>query len=96
MSEYFDSIKAGAEEALQWKKGKDTGACVRRYSALDVASIRKQTQMTQQEFSESFSIPLSTLRQWEQGKRVPRGPAQTLLKIIAYDSKAAVKAIHHG
>lgn len=94
MSDYFESLKAGAEDALKWKQGKDTGARVRHYSAIDVAGIRKQTKLTQREFSESFSIPLPTLRQWEQGKRVPQGPAQALLRIIAHDSKAALEALH--
>ena len=95
MSEYFESIKKGAQEALAWKQGHKTGARVRQYTAMDVAKIRKDANMTQKEFSESFSIPLSTLRQWEQGKRVPQGPAQTLLRIIAHDSETAIKALHH-
>ncbi len=83
MNEYFESIKKGAKEALDWKQGGETGACVRKYTAMDVAKIRKSTNMTQKEFSEFFSIPLSMLRQWEQGRRIPQGPAQALLRIIA-------------
>ncbi len=94
MSEYFDSIKKGAEEALAWKKGEKTGARVKKYSTINVAEIRKRMKMTQKEFSESFSIPLSTLRQWEQGQRVPQGPAQALLRIISYDAEAALKALN--
>jgi len=94
MREYFESSKKGAEEALAWKQGKKTDARVRQYTAMDVSDIRKQTKMTQKEFSESFHIPLSTLRQWEQGKRIPQGPAQALLKIIAHDSETAIEALH--
>ena len=94
MSEHFESIKQGAKEALAWKQGKKTGARVTRYTAMDVAKIRKQTNMTQREFSDSFSIPLSTLRQWEQGQRIPQGPAQALLKIIAHDADSALQAIN--
>ena len=94
MSDYFESIRKGAEEALAWKQGKNTGARVRQYTAIDVADIRKKTKMTQKEFSESFLIPLSTLRQWEQKKRIPQGPSQALLKIIAHDSKTAIEALH--
>lgn len=94
MSEYFESIRKGAKEALAWKQGKGTGARVCQYAALDVTEIRKKTKMTQKEFSQSFQIPLSTLRQWEQGKRLPQGPAQALLKIIAYDSDTAIEALH--
>lgn len=93
MSDNFDSIKKGVEEAIAWKKGRKTGARVRTYSAMDVAKIRKKTKLTQKEFAESFSIPLSTLRQWEQGQRVPRGPAQALLKIIDRDAGLALRAL---
>ena len=94
MTDRFESIQKGLEEAIAWKKGKKTGARVRAYSAMDVTKIRKKTKLTQREFSESFSIPLSTLRQWEQGQRVPRGPAQALLKIIDRNAQAALKALH--
>ncbi len=94
MSEIFESIKKGVEEAIEWKKGKKTGARVHIYTAMDVAKIRKKTKMSQKKFSEAFSIPLSTLRKWEQGQRVPQGPAQALLKIIDKDAKAALEAIH--
>jgi len=95
MSERFESIKKGVEEAIAWKRGKKTGSRIRKYTAMDVSKIRKKTKMTQKEFSESFSIPLSTLRQWEQGKRVPQGPAQALLKIIDKNAKTALEALEH-
>ncbi len=94
MSDRFDSMRQGLEEAIAWKKGKKTGARIRTYSAMDVAKIRKKTKLSQREFSASFSIPLSTLRQWEQGQRVPRGPAQALLRIIDRNAKAALEALH--
>ena len=94
MSERFNSIRKGAKEAIDWKKGKKTGARVRKYTAMDVALIRKKTKMSQKEFSTFFFIPLSTLRQWEQGKRVPQGPAQALLRIIDKDADAALEALH--
>lgn len=94
MSERFESIRKGLEEAITWKKGKKTGAVVHTYTAMDVTKIRKKTKLTQKEFSESFSIPLSTLRQWEQGQRVPRGAAQALLKIIDKNPDAALAALH--
>jgi len=94
MNERFVSLKSGLEEAIAWKQGKKTGAKVRVYTAMDVAKIRKKTHMTQKNFAETFGIPLSTLRQWEQGQRVPRGPAQALLKIIDKNAKAAMQALN--
>ncbi|GJQ58786.1 MAG: hypothetical protein SCALA701_15870 [Candidatus Scalindua sp.] len=46
MSEYFKSIKKGAEEALAWKQGQKTGARVRQYTAKVVAKIRKNANKT--------------------------------------------------
>jgi putative transcriptional regulator len=44
--------------------------------------IRAATQLTQAEFAARIGVPLETIRNWEQGKRTPRGPARALLKVI--------------
>src|SRR5262245_3497151 len=44
--------------------------------------IRARTKMTQAEFAASIGVPIETVRNWEQGKRSPRGPARALLKVI--------------
>jgi putative transcriptional regulator len=44
--------------------------------------IRAATRLTQAEFASRIGVPLETVRNWEQGKRVPRGPARALLKLI--------------
>jgi putative transcriptional regulator len=50
--------------------------------AVDVAAIRNRHGMTQQAFADAFGIPVGTLRNWEQGRRSPEGPARLLLAII--------------
>lgn len=45
-------------------------------------SIRASTKLTQAEFATRIGVPLETVRNWEQGKRSPRGPARALLKLI--------------
>ena len=44
--------------------------------------IRSQTRLTQAEFASRIGVPIETVRNWEQGKRSPRGPARALLKLI--------------
>jgi putative transcriptional regulator len=44
--------------------------------------IRARTKLTQAEFAARIGVPLETVRNWEQGKRSPRGPARALLKVI--------------
>ena len=39
--------------------------------SINIKELRRKTGMTQKEFAEHFSIPLSTLRKWEQGESTP-------------------------
>jgi len=45
-------------------------------------SVRARTKLTQAEFAARIGVPIETVRNWEQGKRSPRGPARALLKVI--------------
>lgn len=45
-------------------------------------NIRARTHLTQAEFAARIGVPIETVRNWEQGKRSPRGPARALLKLI--------------
>ncbi len=45
-------------------------------------AIRAASNLTQAEFATRIGVPLETVRNWEQGKRAPRGPARALLKLI--------------
>ena len=44
--------------------------------------VRAGTKLTQAEFAARIGVPIETVRNWEQGKRSPRGPARALLKLI--------------
>jgi putative transcriptional regulator len=44
--------------------------------------IRANVKLTQAEFASRIGVPIETVRNWEQGKRAPRGPARALLKVI--------------
>ncbi len=44
--------------------------------------VRAATRLTQADFAASIGVPVETVRNWEQGKRSPRGPARALLKLI--------------
>lgn len=49
----------------------------------DVVALRRFTGLTQQEFADALGISVHTLRNWEQGRRSPEGPALALLRIAA-------------
>ncbi len=47
--------------------------------------IRRALELTQEEFSSRYRIPLGTLRDWEQGRTEPDQPARAYLMVIARD-----------
>jgi putative transcriptional regulator len=49
-----------------------------------VRELRRRACLTQQEFAARLGVPVETIRNWEQGKRMPRGPARALLAVIAH------------
>ena len=55
--------------------------------------LRKQLRMTQAEFARALRIPISTLRNWEQGRVLPDPAARSLLTIVARNPRAALKAL---
>ncbi len=52
-------------------------------SGEDVAALRRFIGLTQEDFAEGMGISVHTLRNWEQGRRRPEGPAIALLRIAA-------------
>jgi len=60
---------------------------------IDVRSIRIRAAgmrcgfyaLTQQAFANAIGVPVKTLRNWEQGRRRPTGPALVLLSLIQRD-----------
>lgn len=53
----------------------------------DVVALRKFVGLTQEKFAEALGISVHTLRNWEQGRRWPEGPALALLRIAARHPK---------
>jgi putative transcriptional regulator len=49
-----------------------------------VRDLRRRARLTQLEFATRLGVPVDTIRNWEQGKRMPRGPARALLAVIAH------------
>jgi putative transcriptional regulator len=49
-----------------------------------VRDLRRRAHLTQQQFAARLGVPVETIRNWEQGKRMPRGPARALLAVIAH------------
>ncbi len=53
----------------------------------DIVQLRRFVGLSQQGFSKALGISVHTLRNWEQGRRQPEGPALALLRIAARHPK---------
>jgi putative transcriptional regulator len=60
-----------------------------RNDASYARTVRGQTGLTQAAVAERIGVPVETVRNWEQGKRSPRGPARALLKVLEQAPAAA-------
>lgn len=58
-----------------------------------VRDLRRRAQLTQLEFATRLCVPVETIRNWEQGKRAPRGPARALLAVIAHSPDTVFAAL---
>jgi len=61
--------------------------------AAKVKEIRAITGLSQPKFAKLLHVDVGTLRNWEQGRRAPTGPAQALLRAIKNNPQAVLKAL---
>jgi len=59
----------------------------------EVRDLRHRARLTQIEFAARLGVPVETIRNWEQGKRMPRGPARALLAVIAHAPETVFAAL---
>jgi putative transcriptional regulator len=58
-----------------------------------VRELRLRARLTQTEFAARLGVPVETIRNWEQGKRMPRGPARALLTVISHAPETVFAAL---
>jgi putative transcriptional regulator len=84
----FEKIAAGLVDAIAFAEGdKSRGRVV---AGPDVKAIRAKTKLSQAAFAARLHISASTLRDWEQGRRMPDAPARTLLGMVDADAATAM------
>ncbi|KFG70863.1 helix-turn-helix domain-containing protein [Microvirga sp. BSC39] len=58
------------------------GGGLRLPSVIDAAAIRSRTGLSQAAFARRIGVAVGTIRNWEQGRRTPQGPARVLLALL--------------
>lgn len=92
MMSYFESIKKGLEEALDYEQGrgnarriKKTVKPIEHYSAEEVRQIRINADLSQALFAQFMGVSKKTVEAWEAGRNTPNGTARRMLYLIKND-----------
>ena len=76
MSTFFDELLESVQQMDEIVKDKRAPSREFHVDAIQVKEIRKATGLTQVQFTQRIGIEVATLRNWEQGRREPIGPAK--------------------
>ena len=84
---------AGIKRPLRALNGPTPGRPHVEFTPLEIVQIRYKFHATQGQFARMFGISIETLRNWEQGKRRPHGPARALLRVAKANPDAVVRTL---
>ncbi len=90
----FNELMESVTQGGKILKGKMSPSQEYDYSTLDVKAIREKYGLSQTKFAKLLGISPATLRNWEQGRRKPEGPARILLFIADKHPEAVLDTVH--
>jgi len=94
MGTFGKELIASMKQAVAHARGRKVrGMRVARVEIPDVKAIRRSLRMSQQRFAVAYRIPLPTLKNWEQGRRLPDAPAAAYLLAIKRRPKEIMEAV---
>jgi putative transcriptional regulator len=79
----FEELAASVREGGSILRGKARPTRSFEVDGSDIKRMRTRYQLSQGEFAALLGISIGTLRNWEQGRRAPDGPARVLLQVVA-------------
>ena len=91
----FEGLLAGVRQMHRHMRGKAVpGARETKVDSVHPRKIRLASGLSQADFAHLIGVSVKTLQNWEQDRTQPAGPARALLKIVAANPSAAIKALH--
>lgn len=89
----FDQLVRSVRQAGRIRQGASKPSRVHSFAPADVRSIRTRLAKSQTEFALMIGVSVATLRNWEQGRRTPDGPALALLRVASAEPRAVERAL---
>jgi len=91
--ELFEDLLGSIEQGGAILRGEKKPHREFNFDNPDVKAIREHYGLTQIKFAELLGISIATLRNWEQGRRRPEGPARILLSVAAKHPEAILDSL---
>ena len=89
----FAELVESMEQAGEIIRGERTASREFTVDAVLVKQIREAAGLSQAKFANVIDVQVTTLQNWEQGRREPTGPAKALLRAISKDPKHVLAAL---
>lgn len=89
----FSNLVTSVRQAGAIRRGERRPSRAFDFKPEDVRAIRRDLGKSQAEFALLIGVSVATLRNWEQGRRVPEGPARALLRVAAANPRAVIRAL---
>lgn len=89
----FDELIESVRQAGRIRRGEAKPSRVTVFAPVDVKAIRRRLGKSQSAFARMIGVSVSTLQNWEQGRRRPEGPARALLTVAAANPEAVAAAL---
>ncbi len=93
--ELFEEMVESVKQGGAIIKGKMEASRSTEFPDIEVRSIRERYDLSQDKFASLLGISVATLRNWEQGRRRPEGPARVLLRVAAEHPEAILGSAKH-
>ena len=91
-------VIASLREAIAWAGGDDIPVRITKVKvpSTNVRAVRRKLRLSQSQFAAKFGFQTATLKNWEQGRTKPDGPARVLLAVIAHHPEAVEDALRRA
>lgn len=89
----FDELLESVRQGGAILRGEMEASRTFRFDDEDVKLLRERMQLSQPRFAAMLGISVGTLRNWEQGRRKPEGPARALLRVASVHPEAVLDAL---
>jgi len=91
--ELFEELLESVKQGARIMKGRMKPLRTYEFAESKVRKIREQYGLSQEKFASLMGISVATLRNWEQGRRKPEGPARILLRVAAAHPDALLNLV---